>query len=440
MLSAFSGGIHPDDAKLATKHKPIEALPPPEQLIIPMSLHIGAPCEPIVREGQAVFMGQLIGDSQAPVSAPIHSPVSGKVLAIEPRPHPNGSSVLSVIIENDGNDTLSESIRPYGSFESLTSEQLLQIIRDAGIVGLGGAAFPTHTKIRSGIGKVDTIIVNGCECEPYITSDYRLMLEAPEEIIGGLKVLMKIFGLNSAVIAIESNKREAIESMRKMLPKKGTGISIKVLPTRYPQGAEKQLIVAVADKEIAPGALPASTGCAVFNIDTTAAIHRAVTAGLPLMRRIVTVSGSAVSNPKNLSVRIGTPIETVFLATGGFRETTYKVLMGGPMMGVAQHSLSVPVIKGTNALLAFAHNDAVLASDSTCIRCGKCVSVCPVRLLPIYLYMYERKDNLELLEKQRIMDCIECGCCSYICPGRLHLVQSFRTGKQKINDAKKKGG
>lgn len=437
MPRRLRSGVHPDNKKNATHHKPVEALAPPELLILPMSMHIGAPCEPLVRPGEEIFLGQCIADSQAPVSSPIHAPVSGKVRAIEPRPHPNGSKVLSIVLENDGNDMPYEAVRPFGSVESLTPDQLLRIIRDAGIVGLGGAAFPTHVKISSAKGKCDTVIINGAECEPYITSDHRLMLEAPEEVVGGLRVLMKILEPKRAVIAIEANKKDAVDSLRRTLPGK-TDILIHVVPTRYPQGAEKQLIKTITGREVPPGKLPAEVNCAVFNVDTAASIHRAVTTGMPLIRRVVTVSGSAVSNSKNLSVRLGTPFRDIFEATGGFRETPAKVLMGGPMMGIAQFDLSAPLIKGCGALLAFSRASVPPPGDQVCIRCGKCVSACPMNLLPIYMYMNERKNRLSELERLRISDCIECGSCSYTCPGRLYLVHSFRTGKQKLSDAKKK--
>ena len=433
----FRGGVHPDDAKNSTQHKQIEQLPPPERLVLSLSMHIGAPCEPVVSPGQEIYMGQLIADSQAAVSAPIHSPVSGKVAEVSLQPHVSGTSVMSVVLENDGKDTPDPSIEPFGSVESLSPERLLEIVRQSGIVGLGGAAFPTHFKIKSALGSCDTVILNGCECEPYITSDHRIMLEAPEEITGGLRVLMKILSPKRAVIAVESNKRDAVKALLRTLPA-NSPIEVAVLPAIFPQGAEKQLIRAVTGREVPPGGLPSSVKCAVFNIDTAAAIHRAVTTGMPLLRRVVTVAGSAVSNAKNLFVRIGTPIEAVFEATGGFRETPSKILMGGPMMGVAQHDLGAPVIKATNALLAFSSADTPMAEEHACIRCGKCVEVCPMNLLPVYLYMNERKSRIEELERLRLPDCIECGACSYTCPARLFLVHSMRTGKQKIADAKKK--
>ncbi|MDR0293964.1 MAG: electron transport complex subunit RsxC [Oscillospiraceae bacterium] len=439
MFHHFRGGIHPPDMKDATRHKPVEQLPPPARVILPMSMHIGAPCEPVVRLDQEVFMGQLVADSAAPVSAPIHSPVSGRVLAIDLFPHPGGSRVLSVVIENDGRDMPHESVHPKGSVESLTPDQLLRVVRDAGIVGMGGAAFPTHIKIASARGKCDTVVINASECEPYITADHRLMLEAPEEVIGGLRVLMKLLEPKRAVIAVESNKRDALDSLRRTLPGK-TRIELAALRTRYPQGSEKQLVKSLTGREVPPGKLPADVKCVVFNTGTAAALHRAVTTGQPLIRRIVTVSGSAVANAKNLDVRFGTPIADIFHATGGFREPPAKVMTGGPMTGVAQHDLSAPLIKGCNGLLAFSEADIPPPGNEICIRCGRCVRVCPVNLLPIYLYMNERKDRLRELEKLRLDDCIECGACSYICPGRLYLVHSIRTGKQKLRDQKKEAG
>ena len=432
MPFAFKGGVHPKESKNATRHKPVEEMPPPQRVILPMSMHIGAPCEPLVRVGEYIKLGQKIGAAQGAVSAPVHSSVSGKVEAIEPYLHLNGTSVLSVFIENDGLDSPHEDMRPHGSVESLSPDELLSVVREAGIVGMGGAAFPTHVKLSSMMGQIDKLIINAAECEPYITSDHRLMLEAPEELIGGVRALMKILSLSEAVISVEANKRDAIDMVRRTLPRKKSNIKVVSLPTRYPQGAEKQLIKTLTGREVLPGQLPASVGCAVFNAQTAAAIHRAITTGLPLIRRIVTVTGSAVSNPKNLLVRMGTPLISVFEATGGFRETPYKVLIGGPMMGIAQHNLNTVISKGTNALLAFSRKEDVRVDNPICIRCAKCVSVCPMNLLPVYMYMHGQKDNIPELERLRVTDCIECGSCSYTCPGRLYLVQSFRTGKQKV--------
>ncbi|MCL2004109.1 MAG: electron transport complex subunit RsxC [Oscillospiraceae bacterium] len=439
MFHRFRGGVHPPDMKAATRHKPVETLPPPERVILPMSMHEGSPCEPVVRPDQEIFMGQIIADSAAVVSSPIHSPVSGRVQSIELHPHPNGTRVLSIFIENDGRDIPHESIHPKGSVESLTSEQLLRAIRDAGIVGMGGVAYPAHVKIAAARGKCETVVINAAESEPYITSDHRLMLEAPEEILGGLRVLMKLLEPKRAVIAVESNKRDAAEALRRTLPGK-TKIELVTLRARYPQGSERQIVKSITGRETPPGELPSDIGCAVFNAATAAALHRAVTTGQPLVRRIVTVSGSAVANAKNLDVRFGTPLADIFKATGGFREPPAKVMMGGPMMGVAQHDLSAPLIKGCGALIAFAKGDVPAKGDEICIRCGRCVGVCPAHLLPIYLYMNERNNRLKELERLRLNDCIECGACAYICPGRLHLVHSMVTGKQKLASVKKEAG
>jgi electron transport complex protein RnfC len=430
MIHYFRGGVHPDDRKASTRHKPIEPLSPPRRLIYPLSMHIGAACTPLVKVGDKVTIGQKIGDSASPVSAPIHASVSGEIVAIEPYSSPDGTKIQSVIVENDGLDIMHESVRPYGSVESLPRDELFQIVRECGIVGAGGGGFPTHTKIKSAQDKTDILIINGCECEPCLTGDHRLMLEAPEEIVGGVRILMKLLNVDKAVIAVESNKYDAAESVRRTLPRGGP-VRVKVLPTRYPHGSERQLIKTVSGREVPPDALPASVGASVFNVETTAAIHRAVTTGLPFFQRVVTVAGNAVANAKNLRVRIGTPFEELFAATGGFRETPHKIIVGGPMMGFAQHNLRAPVTKGTCGLLAFTDSIAI-PSSTPCIRCGRCVQHCPMRLLPVSMYILEQKNALQDIEKLRIGDCIECGCCSYSCPARLHLVQSFRTGKHKL--------
>lgn len=437
MALTFRGGVHPDDKKDATRKKPLETISAPATVVIPMSMHIGAPCQSLVNKGDYVKMGQKIGSSTSPVSSPIHSSVSGTVIAVESRLHPNGSQVMSVVIENDFNDVLDESITPRGSVESLSQEDLISVIKEAGIVGLGGAAFPTHVKITSGIGKVDTLIINCAECEPYITSGHRTLLERPEEIIGGVRILMKVLGLETAVIAIEANKFDAVRVLEKALPQKSSPIRIKVLKTKYPQGGEKQIILAVTKRRVPPGQLPAAVGCAVFNPDTCAAIHNAVTTGMPLITRTVTVSGSAIANPKNLICRIGTPFEDLVAASGGFKEEPYKLLMGGPMMGNALYSLEIPVVKATNAFLAFSQDEEKFSDEPTCIRCARCVDSCPMKLMPIYMYMYYEKEMFDELEKLNVTDCIECGCCSYTCPGRLHLTQSFRVAKVRLSEYKK---
>lgn len=436
MAQAFFGGIHPNDQKGATNKKPVETLPPPARVVIPMSLHIGAPCTPCVAVGDEVTVGQKVGEAPAFVSAPVHASISGKVSAVEPRIHFSGVPVMSVVIENDFNETPCPSLFPVPDPDDLTPEQLAGIIKEAGIVGMGGATFPTHVKITSGLGKVDTVIVNASECEPYITSDHRILLEEPEAVLGGVKLLARIFGVDRVHIAIEQNKSNAAGMLKLKIEEEKAPAVVDVLPTRYPQGAEKQLCQSITGRQVPPGALPAAIGCAVFNVVTTAAIYNAVYHGKPVTHRVVTVSGSGVNEPKNLLCPIGTPIGDLLDACGGVKQQTFKILMGGPMMGHAQFDMTAPIGKGTNAILAFADKEERTVEHPACIRCGKCISVCPMRLQPVFLYQYEAAGMLPELEAAHVMDCIECGACTYICPGRLHLVQAFRAGKQKLNNAK----
>ena len=436
MAQAFFGGIHPNDHKAATNKKPIEALPPPARVVIPMSLHIGAPCTPCVAVGDEVTVGQKVGDAPAFVSAPVHASVSGKVVAVEKRIHFSGVPVMSVVIENDFNDTPCPDCTPVKDPDSLTPEQISNLVKEAGIVGMGGATFPTHVKISSGLGKVDTVIVNASECEPYITSDHRILLEHPEEVLGGVKLLARIFGVDRVHIAIEANKANAAELLKLKIDEEKAPAVVDVLRTRYPQGAEKQLCQSITGRQVPPGALPAAIGCAVFNIVTTMAIYNAIYHGKPVTHRVVTVSGSGINDPKNLLCPIGTPISELLDACGGVKKSTFKILMGGPMMGHSQFDMSAPIGKGTNAILAFCEKEERTVEYPACIRCGKCISVCPMHLQPVFMYQYEQAGMLEALEGANVLDCIECGACTYICPGRLHLVQAFRAGKQLINNAK----
>ena len=434
MAQSFFGGIHPNDQKSATNKKPIEKLPPPAHVVIPMSLHIGAPCKPCVAVGDMVTVGQKVGETVAFVSAPIHASISGKVVAVEPRPHFSGVPVMSVVIENDYNDTLCPDIKPVENPDSLAPEELVEVVKNAGIVGMGGATFPTHIKISSGLGKVDTVIINAAECEPYITSDHRYLLERPEEVIGGARILARAFGVDRVHIGIEANKTNAAELLKLKIEQEKAPVVVDVLHTRYPQGAEKQLCQAITGRQVPPGALPAAIGCAVFNTVTAAAIYRAVYQGMPVTHRVVTVSGSGVISPKNLECPIGTPVWCLFDACGGLDEKTYKLVMGGPMMGMAQYTTEVPVGKGTGAMLAFCAKEEQTVAHPQCIRCGKCVAACPMHLEPLFMYQYAEKGMVDELNEAHIMDCMECGACAYACPARMHLTHMFKTGKQLVKD------
>lgn len=433
MAFSFFGGVHPKENKIA-RDVAIQEFPEPDILVIPMSQHIGAPCKPLVKKGDLVTVGQKIGDNQG-LCVPVHASVSGKVKAVEMRAHTSGTTVMSVVIENDHLQTLCQDIKPRTQEEvdALTPEELMSIIREGGIVGMGGATFPTHVKLSSGLGKVDTIIVNAGECEPFITSDDRICREMPDQLISGLKVIMKILGLGTAHIAIEDNKPEAAKALQAQLCA-ADGITVDVLPAKYPQGAEKQMIYAVTGREVPSGGLPAAVGCAVFNAATCKAIHDCVYDGMPIIKRVVTVSGDIVMEPKNLMVPIGTSFNELMEAVG-HSENPYKVLSGGPMMGTTLYDLSASTIKGVNAVTILGKKNKYAVDEPQCLRCGKCIDACPMKLAPVLMYKALQSNDVEDMKSVHMLDCIECGCCAYTCPAGVPLVLAFRSGKHILRNA-----
>lgn len=431
MKQLFRGGIHPDDRKALSRGGAPVPMPAPSRVVIPMSQHIGAPCSPLVKVGDTVKLGQKIGDGEG-VCSPVHAPVSGVVKAVEQMPIPGGRQCVCVAIENDGKDTPNPSIKPRATHKGMSPAELADIVREAGICGMGGAAYPTNSKILSTAGKTETLLINACECEPYITSDDTVMCTWPEKVILGARIVADVIGAKHTVIAVEDNKPEAVEALRSKLGD-NEDIEVRVLPTRYPQGAKKQLILAVTGREVAPGA---RTG-ALFNVTTIYSICRAVYEGMPVIEKVVTVTGEGANEPKNVIVRIGTPLEELLKFAGGMKEETCKVVCGGPMMGTAQGDLSVPVVKGTNAVLCLT-DPAPAAENPTCIRCGKCIKACPMGLQPLQLYRYVNAGMKDELERFNLEDCMECGCCSYVCPGRLPLVETFKAGKKLLKEGKRK--
>ena len=436
MKRLFFGGIHPKyNKEMSTQITTFHTITP-KQVVIPLLQHIGAPCKPLVNVGDKVLRGQKIGDGEG-LCVPVHASVSGTVVAIEPRPHVSGRMVDAIVIDNDFQDTTVPAVADDRPLEQISKDEILHTIREAGIVGMGGAAFPGNVKALSAMGHVDTLIANACECEPYITADDSLLRTNPEHVLEGMRILRQVLNPERVVLAVEDNKTEAIEKVRTLL-QSHSGIEIAVLPTRYPQGSEKQLIQSITGREVAPGKLPVSAGCAVFNVSTFAAIYRAVRLGVPLFQRIVTISGEAIAEPQNFIVRIGTPFHDLIEVAGGLNDKTERVISGGPMMGIAQSDLSVPVIKATNSILCLLKDVNGAAENPVCLRCGKCVSVCPMCLQPLYMYRFVNANRVDELERLNILDCIECGSCAFTCPGKLPLVERFRLGKKMLKEAKAK--
>ncbi|HIX58164.1 MAG TPA: electron transport complex subunit RsxC [Candidatus Blautia gallistercoris] len=434
----FVGGIHPFEGKEMSKDKPIQKYLPKGEMVYPLSQHIGAPAKPIVEKGERVLAGQKIAEAGGFVSAAVHASVSGTVKGFEKRLNNTGGIVDCIIVENDGlyEETQFHSVE---SSASLDKKEILARIQEGGVVGLGGAGFPTHVKLApKEPEKIEYVLVNGAECEPYLTSDYRRMMETPELVVEGLKVILQLFDQAKGCICIEDNKPDCIAKMRELV-KDIPRIEVKELMTKYPQGGERTLIYAVTGREINSSMLPADVGCVVDNVDTVIAIYEAVVKGRPVMSRVVTVTGDAIANPQNFCVPTGTQISELIEAAGGFVQEPEKVISGGPMMGFPLFRLDVPTVKTLSALLCLKEDPVSRAKQTACINCGRCVSVCPGRVVPARLATFAERGDMEAFQKYDGMECCECGCCSYICPAKRPLTQQIKSMRKMVLAARKRG-
>lgn len=428
----YYGGIHPTERKELSEHLPINRFPDPLTIVVPMSQHAGAPAQPIVEPGQTVNVGQKIAEAVGFVSSPLHSSVSGTVVAVEPRMHSvHKTEVLSIVIQSDGKNTLDESVKPAGDIDTLTADEIIEIVRDKGIVGMGGAGFPTAVKLKSP-KPIEIVILNGCECEPVLTADQWVLQEYSDEVIYGLKAMMKASGAKKGVIAVEDNKPEAVE----ILQSKVEGlenIEILVAKTKYPQGAEKMLIKRVMGCEVPRGGLPMDVGAVVSNVSTAKAVADAIQKGMPLIERVITVSGELLDKPGNYTVKMGTSIKDIINHCGGITGDDPTVKLGGPMMGIKIENLNVPALKCTNGIIAV---ESIYKEAVECIKCGRCVDVCPMELRPLYFTKYAPTQNWEGMKTQNVMDCIECGCCEFICSSKIPIVERIKIGKTAIREGK----
>lgn len=431
-LDGFYGGVHPAEHKELSEHADLVRFPEPDVVVIPLSMHAGKPAQPLVQAGDRVRVGQKIGEQAGFISAPVHSSVSGTVLAVEPRRHPVlGDGVLSVVIRNDRLGTLDESVRPHGDLERLSRSEIVEIVKDKGIVGMGGAGFPAYVKLQPG-KPIDAVLLNGCECEPMLTADHQVLLHYADDVVYGLRAIMKAVGAPRGVVVIEDNKPDAIALLRE---KTAVCENIEVLAVRvkYPQGAEKMLIKRVLGRSVPSGGLPADAGAVVSNVSSAKAIADAIRTGMPLIERVVCVTGEEIQNPGNYIVKVGTSFRQILDFCGGAAGENVTVKMGGPMMGVPQTELDVPVIKAANGIIAVEtdHTEA-----QACIKCGRCADVCPMELSPLYFAKYVETGNIQGLREQNIMDCIECRCCEYICSSKIPLVTRIREGKAAVKGLK----
>lgn len=431
-FEGYYGGVHPLERKEFSEHLALVKFPDPEVVAIPMSMHAGAPANPVVEVNDTVKVGQVIGEAAGFISSPIHSSVSGTVIAIEPRLHPiSGAQVTSVVIKSDGKNTLHESVQPHKDLDSLTPDEIVDIIRESGIVGMGGAGFPTSVKLKPA-KPVDTILLNGCECEPLLTADHRVLLEYADDVVFGLKAMIKTVGAEKGIIVIEDNKPDAIE----LLEAKTADISnieVVVAKTKYPQGAEKMLIKRVMKRQVPSGGLPADVGVVVANISTTKAISDAIQKGMPLVERVVTVTGEKMKNPGNYIVKIGTNVKELIDYCGGVTDDDVTIKMGGVMMGFELSDVNVPIMKGSNGIVAI-EPDQTEAVE--CIKCGRCVDVCPMELTPLYFQKFADEENWQAMKDKNVMDCIECRCCQYICSSKIPLVTKIKAGKMAVRGMK----
>lgn len=435
---SFRGGVHPPENKSLTESLPIEKAAEPHILRIPMHANPRFSAEPIIKRGDAVLLGQKIADNSHPMGLPVHSPVSGKVIGIEDVKLASGSLVKAIVIESDGQDTLSDNVKPIENWEDMTKEEFVAVLKEAGISGMGGAEFPTHCKfvVPEDI-TIDTLLLNGGECEPYLTSDHRVMLERADAVIRGARIVMRAAGIPRCFIGIESNKMDAAKLIKSKL-EETDDIKVKVIESKYPQGSEKHLIKSVLGRCVPPRMLPLNVGVTVMNVSTAAAIADRFDIGLPLIQKVVTVTGPAIQRPSNLMVKIGTSVRELVEQCGGFSKEPSKVLIGGPMMGFAASSLDVPIGKGSSGIVAFGKDDVEAKDPLPCIRCGRCVAHCPMRLEPSTLNQLCEAGNTEKAKKYNVIDCIECGVCSYVCPSKRHLVQSIKTVKYQIAQSRAK--